>query len=132
MLIPASGTGQYLAKSAKIIRFARKGCANRPFFHIVVTEVKRDQTDPVIEQVGTFDPLPNEYNEKLCSLNFERIKHWIGNGATVSRPVQELLGLSGFFPIHPRTYMQAWRNRRSQAEAESKNVESESIQENKV
>ncbi|KAK9875301.1 hypothetical protein WA026_007698 [Henosepilachna vigintioctopunctata] len=87
MLIPASGTGQYLANSVKAIRFAARGCTNRPFYHIVVTEVKRDQVDPVIEQVGTYDPIPNEYNEKLCSLNFERIKHWIGNGARVSNPV---------------------------------------------
>lgn len=39
MLHPASGTGQFFPWSAKIIRFARKGCTNRPFYHIVVTEV---------------------------------------------------------------------------------------------
>lgn len=38
-LSPASGTGRYWAKSAKIIRFARQGCTNRPFFQIVVMEV---------------------------------------------------------------------------------------------
>ncbi|XP_044745863.1 probable 28S ribosomal protein S16, mitochondrial [Coccinella septempunctata] len=118
MLIPASGTGQYIANTAKVIRFARKGCTNRPFFHIVVTEVKRDQQDPVIEQVGTYDPIPNEYNEKLCALNFERIKYWLGNGASVSRHVQELFGLSGFYPIHPRTYIAAWRSRRNHQEVE--------------
>ncbi|XP_045473557.1 probable 28S ribosomal protein S16, mitochondrial [Harmonia axyridis] len=126
MLIPASGTGQYLAHTAKVIRFARKGCTNRPFFHIVVTEVKRDQQDPVIEQIGSYDPIPNEHDEKLCALNFERIKYWLGNGATVSEPVEELLGLSGFFPIHPRTYITAWRNRKNQQEADSNKQEMKS------
>ncbi|XP_044740400.1 probable 28S ribosomal protein S16, mitochondrial [Chrysoperla carnea] len=119
-LVPSSGTGEFFKRSAKIIRFARFGCTNRPFFHIVVTERRRDQHQPVIEQVGTYDPLVNQYNEKLVSLNFERIRHWIGQGAHISPPVAELLGLSGFYPIHPRTYMTAWRNRKQKkAETES-------------
>lgn len=92
----------------------------------------------MIEQVGTYDPMPNEKNEKLVTFNFERIRHWIGKGAHISDPVAELLGtcgiiygflhlivisiillgLSGFYPIHPRTYMSAWRNRALE-EAES-------------
>ncbi|XP_049828715.1 probable 28S ribosomal protein S16, mitochondrial [Schistocerca gregaria] len=116
MVFPASGGAKFFADSAKVIRFARQGCTNRPFFHIVVMERHREQYDPVIEQVGSYDPMPNQLNEKLVSLNFERIKYWIGNGADVSTPVAELLGLAGFYPIHPRTYMTAWRNRRSAAE----------------
>lgn len=46
----------------------------------------------VIEQLGTYDPFINENNEKLVSLNLERIKHWIGNGAHVSKPIQQLFG----------------------------------------
>lgn len=65
----------------------------------------------MIEQVGTFDPMTNEHGEKLVSLNFERIRYWIGSGAHITPPVAELLGISGFYPIHPRTYMTAWRNR---------------------
>lgn len=47
---------------------------------------------PVIEQVGSYDPLANVHNEKLVSLNLERIRHWLGNGAELSRPVAQLLG----------------------------------------
>ncbi|KRT80400.1 hypothetical protein AMK59_6634 [Oryctes borbonicus] len=126
MLSPASGTGTFYRRSAKIIRFARYGCANRPFFHIVVTERKRTQHMPVIEQLGTFDPLENEHKEKLVALNLERILYWIGCGAHVSRPVSELFGLAGLFPIHPRTYIAAWRNRKQMEEKgkeESKETE---------
>ncbi|XP_026465414.1 probable 28S ribosomal protein S16, mitochondrial [Ctenocephalides felis] len=120
-LSPASGTGKFYKLSAKIIRFARHGCTNRPFFHIVVTERRRDQHQPVIEQVGTYDPLPNQYNEKLVSFNFERIRYWLGSGAHLSEPVAELLGLSGYYPIHPRTYMTAWRNRKLNAQSKEEN-----------
>lgn len=55
--------------------------------------------------------MTNEHGEKLVSLNFERIRHWIGSGAHISPPVAELLGIAGFYPMHPKTYMTAWRNR---------------------
>ena len=74
---------------------------------------KRDTQDgPVFEQVGTFDPLPNESNEKLVALNYARIHHWLAEGADLSTPVAQLLGLAGFLPIHPRTVIDAWNNRR--------------------
>lgn len=66
-----------------------------------------------IEQVGSYDPCENKHGQKLVAFNFERIQYWLGKGnVTVSTPVEQLLGLCGFFPIHPRTYMTAWRNRR--------------------
>lgn len=68
--------------------------------------------------------MPNQMNQIMVSLNFERIRHWIGEGAHVSRPVAELLGLSGFYPIYPKTYMTAWRNRaRMRAEQEAATAE---------
>uniref|UniRef100_A0A1B0CI82 Small ribosomal subunit protein bS16m n=1 Tax=Lutzomyia longipalpis TaxID=7200 RepID=A0A1B0CI82_LUTLO len=113
----ASGTGKFFQRSAKTIRLARYGCANRPFFHIVVMERRKNQHQPPIEQVGTYDPIPNQFNQQLISLNVERIRHWIGSGAHVSEPVAELLGLSGLTPIHPRSYITAWRNRKALEEA---------------
>ncbi|CAD7076826.1 unnamed protein product [Hermetia illucens] len=120
----ASGTGRFYKHSAKIIRFARHGCTNRPFFHIVVMERRKAQHQPVIEQLGTYDPFPNEHEEHLVAFNFERIRYWLGNGAHLSTPVAELLGIAGLLPIHPRTYMTAWRNRRAAEEAAAKASES--------
>lgn len=37
--------------------------------------------------------MPNEKNEKLVTFNFERIRHWIGRGAHISGPVEDLLGI---------------------------------------
>lgn len=78
----------------------------------LILQTKRDQWKPSIEQLGSYDPIPNVRNEKLVAFNFERIQYWIARGAQLSTPVAELLGLAGFFPVHPRTYMTAWRNRR--------------------
>ncbi|CAG4966073.1 unnamed protein product [Colias eurytheme] len=122
-LPPASGTGKYYALAAKSIRLIRQGCTNRPFFHISVTQRKRLNSQPVIEQLGSYDPMPNIHNEKLVALNLERIKYWMGQGAHVTPPVAELLGLAGFFPIHPRTYMTAWRNRKAEKERIIKEAE---------
>ncbi|TDG51466.1 hypothetical protein AWZ03_001926 [Drosophila navojoa] len=116
-LSPASGIGRFYKHSAKIIRFARHGCTNRPFFHIVVMERRKNQHQPVIEQVGSYDPLPNVTNERLVALNTERIRYWLGKGAHMSDPVAELLGIAGLLPVHPHTYMTAWRNRKAAAEA---------------
>ncbi|XP_053996358.1 probable 28S ribosomal protein S16, mitochondrial [Hylaeus anthracinus] len=116
-LHPSSGTG--IVKSlSKSIRFVRYGCSNRPFYHIVVMHTRYEQRKPPIEQLGSYDPLPNKFNEKLVALNLERIQYWIGQRVHFSKPVAEILGLSGFLPIHPRTYMTAWRNRRAAKQAD--------------
>lgn len=87
------------------------------------------RNDQPIEQLGTFEPVPNEYNEKLVSLNIERIRHWLGTpNIHVSNPVRELFGLAGLFPIYHRTYMNAWRNR-SKAAAEIQKQKEEKLKE---
>lgn len=47
-----------------------------------------------MEQLGSFDPLPNEHNEKLVAVNYERLRYWIGNGAVTSGAMEQLLGIS--------------------------------------
>lgn len=65
-------------------------------------------------------------DQVMVSLNYERIRHWIGAGAHVSTPVARLLGLSGLYPILPKTYMDAWRNRaKLQAQQEKAATSSE-------
>ncbi|PIK34512.1 28S ribosomal protein S16 [Apostichopus japonicus] len=55
--------------------------------------------------------MPNNHNEKLVSLNLERIRFWLGSGAQMSRPVAMLLGQAGLLPVHPTTYIRARRAR---------------------
>lgn len=58
--------------------------------------------------MGTFDPIPNKYNEKLIALNFDRVRHWLGREETaVSNSALELFGYCGLLPLHPKTYVNA-------------------------
>ena len=45
-----------------------------------------------LEQVGTYDPLPNEFGEKLVSLNLERITYYLSQGVKIEHDVGVLLG----------------------------------------
>ncbi|OXA63888.1 probable 28S ribosomal protein S16, mitochondrial [Folsomia candida] len=123
MPLPAVGGAALLAdKGPKIIRLALHGHANRPFFHIVLTNCKVKRDDLPVEQLGTYDPMPNLENQKLLSLNVERTRYWMGQGAIFSTPIAKLLGQVGFLDIHPQTYIDAWRTRFDDAriEAETK------------
>lgn len=76
-----------------MLRLARHGCTNRPFFHLVAIHNKfARNSGRALEQLGTFDPMPNNHNEKLVSLNVERIKYWLAIGAHPTPPVSHLLG----------------------------------------
>ncbi|XP_022199708.1 probable 28S ribosomal protein S16, mitochondrial [Nilaparvata lugens] len=132
-LFPASGGGKNVPHAEKAIRFIRYGCANRPFYHIVVSMAHRSERDHPIEQLGSYDPLPNKYNEKLVALNVERILYWIGEGASLSKPIAQLLGLSGLMPVYPLTYLRAQINRRQSAEiAEKLKTATETAERNKA
>lgn len=81
-------------KGYVVIRLALAGHkqANRPFYRVVAAFNKRARDGKYIEQLGTYDPLPNVHNEKLVSFNLDRIKYWIGCGAHPTNPVAKLLG----------------------------------------
>lgn len=89
-----------------MIRFALAGHkqANRPFYRIVAAYNKRARDGKYIEQLGSYDPLPNIYNEKLVSFNFDRIKYWIGCGAHPTKPVAKLLGV---YLLHKRILLKS-------------------------
>lgn len=110
------------------IRLALGGATNRPFYRIVAVYNKRSRDGKYIEQLGSYDPLPNIYNEKLVSFNYDRIKYWMGCGAHPTKPVAKLLGLAGFFPLHPMTVTEAERRIKAaalQTEAKTQKEEDE-------
>ena len=48
----------------------------------------------MIEQLGVYDPMPNINNERLVSINFDRVRHWLGQNKAVevTPAVQQLFG----------------------------------------
>jgi len=82
----------HLQMAGLAIRLARHGCTNRPFYHIVVMRRRLARNGKIIEQIGTFDPMPNTNNEKLVAVNFERLQFWMSRNILPTKPLLELLG----------------------------------------
>ncbi|KAF9422160.1 hypothetical protein BGZ76_003822 [Entomortierella beljakovae] len=87
------------------IKLARHGLKNTPFFHIVVLQSRSRPTRKPIEQLGTFNPIPDKDGVKAVSLNFERAKYWISVGARPSDTVSRILAKADIIPPKPRPGM---------------------------
>ena len=76
------------------IRLARHGAKKKPFYRIVVADGESPRDGKFLEKVGTYDPL---VEPAKISINSERIKYWIEQGASPSDTVKSLLKREGFF-----------------------------------
>lgn len=76
------------------IRLARHGAKKKPFYRIVVADSENPRDGRFLEKVGTYDPLKDPAE---VSLNPDRIRYWMENGATPSDTVKSLLKREGFF-----------------------------------
>lgn len=73
-----------------VIRLARGGAKKRPYYRIMVADRRRASTGRALEQVGFFNPVAKEGEERL-RVDRERVEHWISVGAKPSDRVAKLL-----------------------------------------
>ncbi len=73
-----------------VIRLARGGSKNRPFYNIVVTDSRNRRDGRFIERVGFYNPVAVEGTERV-RFNLDRVNYWAGVGAQVSEAVTRLL-----------------------------------------
>jgi small subunit ribosomal protein S16 len=73
-----------------VIRLARGGSKNRPFYNVVVADSRCRRDGRFIERVGFYNPVATENTEGL-RLNQERISYWTGTGAQLSDTVARLV-----------------------------------------
>ncbi|WP_011582651.1 MULTISPECIES: 30S ribosomal protein S16 [Chelativorans] len=76
------------------IRLARAGSKKRPYYHIVVADVRAPRDGRFIEQIGSWNPMLPKDSERV-KLNEERIKHWLANGALPTDRVLRFLDQAG-------------------------------------
>jgi len=76
-----------------VIRLSRKGRRNRPMYRIVVAEHSKPTDGKFVEIVGTYNSIAQ--NQSL-SVNKERVKYWMSQGAQPSNTVAKLLNKVGF------------------------------------
>ena len=70
------------------IRLKRMGAKKKPFYRIVVADSESPRDGRYLEAVGTYDPLQDP---AAVALKEDRIKHWLGQGATPSDTVKSLI-----------------------------------------
>ena len=76
------------------IRLARHGAKKKPFYRIVVADGESPRDGRYLEKVGTYDPV---LNPAKVTLEAERIRYWMDQGAKPSDTVRNLLKKEGFF-----------------------------------
>ncbi len=77
-----------------VIRLARGGAKNRPYYNVVVADSRARRDGRFIERLGFYNPVASEGAESL-RLDLERIKHWAGQGAQLSDTVARLVKQQG-------------------------------------
>ena len=84
------------------IRLARGGSKKRPYYRIVVTDVRNPRDGRFIEKLGTYNPLlPKDHNDRV-TLQIDRIKYWMGVGAQPTDRVLRFLDAEGIAKRTPR------------------------------
>ncbi len=73
---------------AVVIRLARGGAKKAAFFRVVVADSRVRRDGRIVEQVGTFNP---RRDEEGATLQADRIRHWLAQGARPSAAVKSLL-----------------------------------------
>ena len=77
------------------IRLARGGSKKRPYYRIVIADVRSPRDGRFIEKVGSYNPLLPKDSEERVKLDVERIQHWISKGAKPTDRVLRFLDAAG-------------------------------------
>lgn len=74
------------------IRLKRIGAKKAPFYRVVVADSRFPRDGRFIEEIGTYNPMvtPSEF-----SIDAEKAKKWISNGAQPTDTVRALLKKNG-------------------------------------
>jgi len=80
---------------AVAIRLSRGGAKKRPYYRIVVTDVRSPRDGKYLEQVGTYNPVLAKEDENRVKLVEDRVRYWIGVGAQPTDRVARLLDKAG-------------------------------------
>ena len=73
-----------------VIRMARGGARNRPFYNIVVADSRMPRDGRFIERIGFYNPKASG-GEPPFRVALDRVEHWVGRGAQPSAAVKKLI-----------------------------------------
>ncbi len=81
------------------IRLSRAGAKKRPFYRIVIADSRKPRDGRFIERVGTYNPMVTKDHPDRLRLVEDRIRHWLGVGATPSDRIARFLGHAGIIEM---------------------------------
>lgn len=114
------------------IRLARAGSKKRPYYHVVVADVRAPRDGRFIEKLGFWNPMLPKDGERV-SLNSERIQHWLDNGALPTDRVLRFLDKAGIAKrserVNPNKAKPGKKAQERLAEAEQKVAEAKAAAE---
>lgn len=73
-----------------VIRLARGGAKNRPFFSMVVADSRNRRDGRFIERIGFYNPVAAATEQGLV-INSERLAYWQQHGAQLSPTAARLV-----------------------------------------
>lgn len=74
------------------IRLTRQGGKKKPFYRIVVADSEAPRDGSFLEVVGTYNPMAAPAKVELKN---DRVNFWLGQGATPSDTVKQILKKAG-------------------------------------
>jgi small subunit ribosomal protein S16 len=77
------------------IRLARGGSKKRPYYHIVLADARSPRDGRFLENLGSWNPMLAKDNDARITLNNDRIKHWLEQGAQPTDRVLRFLNEAG-------------------------------------
>ena len=91
----AIGTQEVRSSMAVRIRLTRVGATKQPTYRVVVAEAKTARDGRSIETIGHYNPRSEPIE---LSIDAERAKKWLAQGARPSETVERLLRTAGILP----------------------------------
>lgn len=84
------------------IRLARGGSKKRPYYKIVIADVRSPRDGKFIERVGSYNPMLTSDHADRIVLDKDRIQHWLKTGAQPTDRVHRFLADAGLMEAKKR------------------------------
>ena len=76
------------------IRLKRMGTKKRPYYRIVVMDVRSPRDGRTIDELGYYHPI--EAEDKQVSFQEDKVREWLSKGAQPTDTVRKLLNRKNF------------------------------------
>ena len=77
------------------IRLSRGGSKKRPFYKVVAADQRAPRDGRFIERLGSYNPmLPKDHADRF-TVDVERVKYWLSNGAQPTERLAKMLSTLG-------------------------------------